>query len=474
MRENECKTASGPLRVHPENPRYFTDGSGKAIYLTGSHTWTTLQDWGVDTAPPFDFEGYLDFLEQHHHNFFRMWTFEQAESGPWTDERVVWDPLPYARTGPGLAQDGRPKFNLDAWNEAYFARMRARIIAAGERGIYVSVMLFQGFSLNRPSEPGDAWRGHPFNPANNVTGEGIDYPYMDEDGLPSLHSLANPQVLERQHAYVRKVVDTVNDLDNVLYEIINEGGTTEWQYHMIDFVHEVERGKAKQHPVGMTNRSNPRQLNAVLLASLAEWISPAPEPVAVWGEGVFDILQDYREDPPESDGRKVVLADTDHIWGIGGNYKWVWKCFLRGLNPIFMDPYCPVPGRVCDHYDWGSKPGEIDRNTPDYPDWEPLRLNLGYARRYAERVHLAAMTPRNDLASTRYCLANPGQEYLVYLPEGKSVTVDLTDARGLFDVEWFIPILGRTVTAPPISGGEYRRVTAPFVGDAVLYLKKSS
>ena len=30
--------ATGPLRVHPTNPRYFTDGSGKAIYLTGSHT----------------------------------------------------------------------------------------------------------------------------------------------------------------------------------------------------------------------------------------------------------------------------------------------------------------------------------------------------------------------------------------------------------------------------------------------------
>jgi hypothetical protein len=27
-----------PLEVHPANPRYFTDGSDRAIYLTGSHT----------------------------------------------------------------------------------------------------------------------------------------------------------------------------------------------------------------------------------------------------------------------------------------------------------------------------------------------------------------------------------------------------------------------------------------------------
>ena len=32
----------GPLRVHPTNPRYFSDGSGKAVYLTRSHTWTNL------------------------------------------------------------------------------------------------------------------------------------------------------------------------------------------------------------------------------------------------------------------------------------------------------------------------------------------------------------------------------------------------------------------------------------------------
>ena len=29
----------------PTNPRYFTDDSGRAIYLTGSHFWTTIQEW---------------------------------------------------------------------------------------------------------------------------------------------------------------------------------------------------------------------------------------------------------------------------------------------------------------------------------------------------------------------------------------------------------------------------------------------
>ncbi|MCK4714586.1 MAG: hypothetical protein KAT35_03355, partial [Candidatus Aenigmarchaeota archaeon] len=29
---------ANPLTVHPDNPRYFADSSGNAVYLTGSHT----------------------------------------------------------------------------------------------------------------------------------------------------------------------------------------------------------------------------------------------------------------------------------------------------------------------------------------------------------------------------------------------------------------------------------------------------
>ncbi len=48
--------ASGPLRLNPANPRYFTDGTGKAVYLTGSHTWTNFKDMGHSDPPPaFDY-----------------------------------------------------------------------------------------------------------------------------------------------------------------------------------------------------------------------------------------------------------------------------------------------------------------------------------------------------------------------------------------------------------------------------------
>lgn len=53
------------------------------------------------------------------------------------------------------------------------------------------------------------------------------------------------------------MVDTVNDLDNVLFEVGNEmaysPANTEWQYWVIKFIEEHEAAKPKQHPVGMVS-----------------------------------------------------------------------------------------------------------------------------------------------------------------------------------------------------------------------------
>ena len=151
--------ASGPLRLSEANRIYFTDGTGKAVYLTGSHVWNNLQD--IDPAfrtnadgkmiepgpapiPKFDFSDYLRFLAKENHNFIRLWTWEQAAWVPWLVAKPEMQPLPYLRTGPGLALDGKPKFNLREFNQEYFDRLRSRVSEAGEHGIYVSVMLFQG------------------------------------------------------------------------------------------------------------------------------------------------------------------------------------------------------------------------------------------------------------------------------------------------------------------------------------------
>jgi hypothetical protein len=433
--------ASGPLRVHPANPRYFTDGSGRAIYLTGSHTWGNFRDLQLQDPPnAFDYEGYLDFLGNEHHNFIRLWAWELS---PFTyGGALVYNaPFPWERPGPGNALDGKPKFDLSLWNQAYFDRLRQHVIAAGERGIYVSIMLFEGHAMRLSQAPW-RWDGHPFNAANNINDIDGD---PNGDGLATeLHTLQIPAVTDLQKAYVRKVVDTVNDLDNVLFEICNEShsGSELWQYAMIDHLKDYEASKPSQHPVGMTVEY-PGGSNADLFASNADWVSPN-------GEG------GYQDDPPAADGSKIILTDTDHLWGIGGDRAWVWKSFTRGHNTLYMDPY-----------------PEGNPGLGFGPANQSLRDNLGYTLTFAERMDLAKMRPRGDLASTGYCLANPAAqeaEYLVYLPSGGTVTVNLSSTTGTLDVEWFNPATGQTMIGGTIQGGASRGFTAPFSGDAVLYL----
>jgi hypothetical protein len=430
--------------VSAKNPRYFCDASGREVLLVGSHTWNSLVDMGRSDPPEaFDFDAYLDFLDRYGHNFIRLWTWDSTTWDTRANGKLGKDfihhaaPLPWARTGQGAALDGKPKFDLKQFDPVYFERLRARVDAAGRRGIYVSVMLFEGWGMfhgNRRRGTLDewAWRSHPFHPDNNAGGI---------DASEKVHSLSNPAVNEIQAAYIRKVVDTVNDLDNVLYEVINEGGEQKWDWWVVDTLRKYQQATPRHHPIGITGHGAEDVKS--MLASPADWISPGRK-------------DGYGDDPPAWDGKKVSLLDTDHVWGIGGNGPWVWKSLVRGHNPLFMDPY----------------DGAVLGNRFD-PQWEPIRRNLGYARRLAGRLDLAAMSPRNELASTSFCLADPGNAYVVYVPTGGKATVTLRETLARFAVEWFNPSTGRTIAGQPVDGGADREFTAPFDGDAVLYLSRS-
>ena len=442
--------ARGPLRISRTNPRYFADDSGHVVYLTGSHTWSSLEDNGpTDPPQPFDYGAYLDTLVAYNHNFFRLWTWEQAR---WTDEtggEYWFTPLPWTRTGPGLARDGKPRWDLTRFNPEYFARLRNRVAAAGRRGIYVSVMLFNGWSIEGKGDKtlNDPWRGHPFNAANNVNG--ID---GHLDPLPqgaATHSLLLPRVLAIQEAYVRHVIDAVDDLDNVLYEISNESdpASLAWQNHLVEFIHAYERTKPKHHPVGITAMW-PGGSNGALFASAADWISPGDS-------------GDYFRNPPAGDGHKVIILDTDHLGTEHTNPEWVWKAFLRGLNPVFMDSYDGKAIGV------GARP-DFD---PTLEQYVQARRAMGYTLTFATRLPMSAVTPQDDRASTRYCLADTASgTYLVYLPEGGSVTVRLAATSRSLAVQWFAPAHNALAAGDSTTGGGERRFTAPFRGDAVLYI----
>jgi hypothetical protein len=106
------------------------------------------------------------------------------------------------------------------------------------------------------------------------------------------------------------------------------------------------------------------------------------------------------EDPLVADGTKVVIADTDHFPPGGGDALWASKSFLRGHHPILMD-FGLIDGVApTDH----PSPG-----VPPFGSMEPARYAMGDTVRFAQRINLIAMEPREDLSSTGYALASPAR-----------------------------------------------------------------
>jgi hypothetical protein len=478
----------GPLVVSQSNPRYFAvaDADGaqeKLVYLTGSHVNNNFHDGlGLgrdcpDDPERFDFEAYLDLLFKRGHNFIRLWRWEQFRGhlAP-ADVHFCMTPQPWPRTGPGSAKDGKPKFDLSAFNQTYFDRLRERITRAGRTGMYASVMLFEGFSLHLTATP-DNIEGHPFHAANNVNDIGITS-IVDYQVLP-----LDDRVEALQRSYIRKVIDTVHDLPNILYEVANEssgqaadsvalpdgstvetpiGDSTQWQYWVINSVKDYEREMGYDpHPIGMTYLfpvDDLSKANEPLWNSPADWISP----------GFDDTLGEGRwlTDPPANDGSKVVLLDTDHFSPFSSTAAWAWKSFLRGHNPILYD--LGILG--------GGVPPDPSEGNPSFDSLEPARHAMGDTRGFAERVSLATMKPRTEVSETRFALADPGNEYLILQPSETGDPFTITLMPGRYAVEWHSLGSRETVpgTTPTLADGNTISVSPPFevVGPAVVHLRR--
>lgn len=145
-------------------------------------------------------------------------------------------------------------------------------------------------------------------------------------------------------------------------------------------------------------------------------------------------------------------ADTGHLCGhVCGDNVWVWKSSTRGLNVLFMEELTPSP------------------------TWhDSARVGMGQVRLFCERVNLAELTPHEALASTAYCLAKPGLEYVVFQPGGRGeFSVNLSDGAGAFAAEWLDVNRDTTSKGETVEGGEHRVFRTPFPGPAVLYLKST-
>ncbi len=448
--QSECLngfSSSGVLRIHPVNPRYLTDGTRRAIYLSGSHTWLNIHtgaDRGITYNDAASFGEFLDFMESYGHNFTRLWTGYSYLTRP---------PFAWQRPGPGTANDGGLKFNVNQFDQSYFDIVKERLTQLENRGLYASVMIFgshNGFDLNFANI---VW--HPDNNINNLG--------LDTGNANSFFNLSNQALRTAQEALIRKFIDELNGFDNIIFEIMNEATfpvSYDWQAAMVSYAKNYESTKPKQHLWGITgDYSSP--MASLVMAGPNDWWSPIWEDV-----GGYNYVLDGG---PAAYSDKVVIVDSDHYdgglhypteTGLQNGISMAWRSFTRGNPFIFMECYTALtsdPAYGCT---------EVGINNAFDPIRDAMGNLLSYARRFSD---LAAMLPNETLSSTGYALADPGQEYLIYQPGSGSFDVSLT--AGTYNYEWFDAGNNRTegTGAITVSSGS-KSFIPPFTGQAVLYL----
>jgi hypothetical protein len=430
------------IQPYTENPRYW-QYRGEPVMLLG----------GSETDHIFlleDLESHLDEMQEVGGNYVRC-TMSQREGV---------DLKPHK-----LLSDG--KFDLEQWNDEYWRRFQSMLRWTTEREIFVQIEVWDRFDYST-----ECWQHSPWNPANNVnytveqTGFALEYPLpAHRDAHPFFYSIPGMTRYEArldlirsyQEAFVAKMLSYSLDYGHVLYCMNNETSTpAQWGQHWIRFIQ----------------------------------TAAADEGVAVFTTDMFDDA--FRAERAEH--TPVIFRDSEHYM-----FADISQVNSRNFDQAHWDSLLWLIVRVnqhprpCNHtkiygsgyYSFGTGGPEdgVERfwrdilggsasarfHRPDagngLNDWAQGAIKA--ARVLESKIKFWDIAPHMELLSTRdsdeaYLAAKPGESYALYFTDGGSVTLDLTDASGSFEITWISISLG--VTTRTWAGGDWRKLPTRIEG----------
>jgi hypothetical protein len=466
---------SDPICLHPENPHYFLFRGQPAVLITSA------EHYGAVINLDFDYLRYLDALAAHKLNYTRIYPGALIErEGDFIAEnmlapksgRVV---LPWARSAtPGFALGGK-KFDLDAWDPAYFARLKDFCHAASQRGVVVEICFF---NCQYPKN----WPAQALHHANNVQGVGT----CDHIGFQTLR---DRELVARQAAYVAEIVRQVNEYDNVILEICDEPGlfgTPADEYHawisyLIDVVIEAEADLPHRHLIAQQVEGD--------LGGSGDFSADDRVPVIVgqyiWLESSRQIGGMQLLDTQYDRDKAIELNETAYypIWYIedreAASRVEAWEFIVGGgasynhLNGVFTV----------------SNPEGRDRNNVKVlsalENLVDFMHGFDFVRMRRDATTVVGGVPAGAFAR---CISEPGRQYAFYIHHSvlrtpkyvvfagahqESLIFDLPPGRYL--AEWISPELGTVIAREQFKheGGEIGLVTPLYRVDVALKLTGS-
>ncbi|HWB14163.1 MAG TPA: putative collagen-binding domain-containing protein [Pirellulales bacterium] len=434
------------------NPHYFQFRGQPAVLVAST------EHYGAVLNLDFDFVPYLDELKSHGLNLTRTFSGVYCEvPGDFkinantlapAQERFI---CPWARSNePGYGGGGN-KFDLTRWDDAYFQRLKTFVGEAGKRDIVVEYVLFCPFYEE------SMWSRSPLNFANNVSGVG-KLPRTD------VYALKDDRLTEVQTLLAQKVARELAGFDNLYYEICNEpyfgGVTLAWQARISAELAEAEKRLGTSHLIAQNIANGSQKIDAhdprVSLFNF-HYASP-PDTVAL----------NFGLNKPIGDDETGFRGSDDAVYRGEG-----WEFLFAG-------------GAVYDNLDYSFTVHQEDGTaTPNAPGGggETLRHQLGILKRFVDRFDFVSMKPDRSVVvgglpeeASVHVLANPGQEYGLYLRGGSSAALRLRLAEGKYRVEWLNPTSGKIETSSEIEVGssEVTLQSPPYEQDVALAIRRAA
>jgi hypothetical protein len=388
---NAMAETAEPISLHPDNPRYFLWRNEPTILITsGEHYGALLNE-------AFDYRTYLKTLAADKLNHTRTFSGtyrEIPESFGITDNTLAPKPgkyiAPWKQTDEPGYFDGGNKFDLDAWNPVYFARLKDFMREAQQNGIVVELTLFCPFYEEA------LWAANPMNSANNVNGIG-------DCKREDVYALKHEQLTRVQLAFTEKVVRELQEFDNLYFEICNEpyfvGVTLEWQHRIAERIVEVEKTLPRQHLISR-NVANGRE----------KVTDPHP---------AFSIFNFHYCVPPD-----VIALNADVRGVIGEN-----ETGFRGRADVIYRTegwdFLLAGGGLYNNLDYSFTTSHPQGDLLDYQSpgggSPALRRQLGILKQFLYGFDFVQMQPLSEVAraasdgfSVRV-LGDPGKQYAVYV-----------------------------------------------------------
>lgn len=439
---------AAPIRLHPENPRWF-EWQGKATALI-----TSAEHYGAVINLDFDYHTYLAALERDGMNYTRIFAGSYVEPlGAFNIANNTLGPAegrflaPWVRSDePGYAAGGN-KFDLDQHSPIYLARLQDFLTTAARYNVIVELTFFTSTYSDKQ------WDVHPFNPVNRIQS-------FEVTDWKNLHTTANgPDVRAIQEKLVRWLVRELNDHDNLIFEIQNEPWSD--NHTMGESMNPYQRGEAKwPHAVELTK----------------------PESIA-WQQKIAQIITDEESSLPKTHLIAQNVANFRHAVNqddlvpeasiINFHYAYpeavTWN---RGWNRVIGYDESGFAGRkdityrrqawnfimsgggLFNSLDYsfyvGSEDGLTTTNEAPGGGSLALRQQLKVLSDFLHHFELSKLNPDGDAVAfapgvvTR-TLSHPGAQYLTYLEGRGPTTLHYALPSGHWQIEWIDTMTGEVI-----------------------------